>query len=100
MKFLLELAVDKTGSPRPGHDREIHPGVDRHTVYPEKLTNPALQAIAADGIADLAAYGNTQARSSGGTGECDHDKVGGVATLALPPGLRILPGVAQTAACW
>jgi len=68
MELLLELAVDKICSAGSGHDREIHPVVDRHTVNPEKLTNPTLQAIAADGVTDLAAYGNTQARPSGGTG--------------------------------
>jgi hypothetical protein len=59
MELLLELGVAKAGGAGSGHDREIRPCGDGRTANPEKLANPAFQAIAADGITNLTAYGNT-----------------------------------------
>jgi hypothetical protein len=58
VELLCELVMVETGSTGPGHDRKIHSGGENRAVNPEKLSNPAFQAVATDGIADLAAYCN------------------------------------------
>ena len=96
-KLMVDCGMFKLCSSGFDHHGEIHFGSNPRPVIPEILAEPALDAVTADSVADLAADTDSQT-SPGRTGTCNHDEMCGMATPTLPPDLRILAGRPQATA--
>ena len=71
-----------------GDNGYIHGLTELFIVMSEKLSYPALESVATNGVTDLATHGYTQARVVPAR-VYDNNKMGRMKALSLPPGILV-----------
>ena len=81
-QFMAKFAVNQAGSPMFG-DNVVVCSRKKVLMVPIKLSYQTLKAVSSDGVADLAAYGNSDSRCRQHRCLSDDHKVGSVRFLPL-----------------
>lgn len=97
LQLLLEFGMCQLTGARLNDHGKVDTGFQGRAPEAEEFSDPALDAVAADGIANLAANADAEAFRvrSGGR---DDQQMAGVTALSLSPNLLVLPSMSQAGA--